>query len=136
LEEVPREVAALPTGQDASAFRLRVRDLPLDDLDLARERHRAQVVRRLARRALPEGLHPFGEERLESVRDALLHVDPLGADADLPAVNEARPGRRLGGTREVRAREDHERRLPAELGDARDETLAGSRGHLPTGRDG
>ena len=115
--------------EERSGHLLEVAVVATDD-DLLELAYFTEVVRPVGppvRDPLSQRLHPVGEEPLEPVCDHLLDVDPFRPDADLPAVDEARPRGRFGRAGEVGRLQDHEGRLPAQLGHAGDEPLPGAR---------
>ncbi len=78
----------------------RVRDVLLDDIDLAGHGHRPVVG--LAVVAGTDLGDPFGKFLEERVVDVLRHVDALDPDAGLPAVGQGAPGGRVRRGIEVR----------------------------------
>ena len=93
-----------------------VLDVPLDDLHLRRERHRADVVvPGPGRAALADPTRLLGDLGHELVVDRGLDVDALDGDAGLAGVAHRVVGGGVGGALEVGVGEDDHRVLAAEL---------------------
>src|SRR5581483_2728023 len=105
----------------AVAVRPPYRREPLDTVALALRDERAELERARALGQTPEKL----------VVERPLDVDPLGAHARLPCVQERREERTLDGPIDIRIREDDERIPAAELERDRAAARARGRGDAP-----
>lgn len=115
LEEGATERMALAAGDDPGAARYRIRDVALDLLDglLVDQRPLRHAglgaVADLHRRHFP------GQLLDELVVDAVLRVEPVGADTGLAHVAIFRDHRAIDGGIDIGIVEHHERRIAAEL---------------------
>ncbi len=122
----------LTAHHDLGAFALRVSDVALDDWKLAVPIQCADLHDLVAVRAAVANLTRYLlDQTFELVRDALDHVDPLHAHANVAAVHHGVEHGAVGRAFEVRVRADDHRVFPAQLERAGNQLLCAGCRYLP-----